>query len=265
LSKAPLIYLKRIYKINPNDKDNNDELKNAVNENDKFCEKYYKQAQKYYNTYEYEKALALFKNVTNIGCYYQDSASIMIEKIAKSIAARKDKRGVFTYEFGFNNFNNPNLLLPIGFQIGSYNTKKGGFYWSLSTNTQIFSAMIKDYPKSVKGNFSTTIGGTFRPIPAKYDKVPIWLHLGAGYSLMSNFIYKNSAGEMVNYNGETLTDETLKFKPYHAIPFEAGITIKIWHFVVRYTFQYRLWFDKDKDIRSTLEPYIHKFGFGFCW
>jgi len=260
-----IVYYKKILKDNENDVINRQKLRDAEYKNVEFCNKYFKQAEKYYYYHEYEKALALFENVTKIGCYYQDSASYMIQKVEKALAARKDKRGVFTYEFGFNTFKKPDLLLPIGFQIGSYNTKKAGFYWSLFANSQIFNSMRKNYPKSIKGNFGSTIGITFRPIPAKHDKIPIWLHLGAGYSLMSNFRYKNATGNEVNYNGETLTDEMLKFKPYHAVPFEAGVTIKIWYFVVRYTFQYRLWFVADKDVRSTLDPYIHKFGIGFCW
>jgi len=252
---------RKIRTLNPKDEINNKKLDDVNAQNVQFCEKYFKQAQKFYNYHEYEKALILFKNVSDIGCYYQDSANYMISMVKRAIAADKDKRGVFTYEIGFN----ASTLLPIGFQIGSYNTKKAGFYWSFFSNPQIFYAMRPNYPKSIAGSVGSTIGITFRPIPKKYDKVPIWFHLGVGYALMSNFKYQNAAGNTVNYNGETLTDQKLTFSPYHAIPFEAGITVKIWYFVLRYTFQYRFWFVADKNTCPMCEPYIHKIGFGFCW
>jgi len=266
-SEASIFYSK-IYQLNPRDENNNKKWSEAENQNDQFCRKYFEQAHKYYYYHEYEKALILFRNVSYNNCIFKDSADVMISKIAKTMAAHKDKREVFTYELGLSSFLNPDLLLPIGFQIGTYNTKKTGFYWSVFANSQIINAMSKKYPKSIKGNFGSTIGITFRPIPTKYDKIPVWLHLGVGYSLMSNFVYEeeDADGNTINYNGET-TDQKLKFKPYHAIPFEVGTTVKIWYFVLRYTFQYRVWFptDTDTDIPAMCEPYIHKVGIGFCW
>jgi tetratricopeptide (TPR) repeat protein len=257
------VYYNKIYSANQNDEKNVKKMRLTSIKNNEFCKKYIQQAGKYYYTQEYEKALIMYEKLTNGDCFYKDSAVNMVKKVEKAISARNDKRGVFTYEFGFSN--HLEFKLPIGFQIGSYNTKKAGFYWSVFANPEIFETFRNNYPKTINGNIGTTMGFTFRPISRKpkYDKVPIWLHLGAGYSLMSHYQHKNESGSIVDYNGGNIENIDLTFKPYHIVPFEAGMTVKIWDFVLRYTFQYR--FATYTKAQDYIYPDIHKVGIGFCW
>jgi hypothetical protein len=80
---------------------------------------------------------------------------------------------------------------------------------------------------------------------------------------MGAYHYEDISGEEMRYEGGDLPDSKLKLMPYHVIPFEAGILVKIVRVAIRYTFQYR--FAIDLETQKYVNPFMHNFGIGICF
>jgi tetratricopeptide (TPR) repeat protein len=228
------------------------------------CNKCLITADKYHKEGEYDRAMEIYQRAINQDCNNKKDFLAKIDEVKKRIESRKNKYRVFTYELGLNKLENPDLMLPISFSTGKYLDYKVGGYFTFVTNPAFFNMLRSDYSKAMQADIGISFGMNFRPIKPKITKyVPLWLHFGTGYTFMGAYVYKDASGEDIRYDGGDLPDAKLKVVPYHAIPFETGVLIKIKRLALRYTFQYR--FATELDTREYMSPYVHSFGIGICY
>jgi tetratricopeptide (TPR) repeat protein len=229
---------------NPNDHITNRKRKETNNKLEEWLYRYTNRANLYFVNHEYEKAQLLYQIVAKESYDNQILHNNTIDRldlIKQKLEDIKFKSTVFNYEFGFNKISHTDIVLPIGFSWGGYRDKRGGFYFSLRTNTDLFEAIRQNYEKAARPDISITMGGSVRPVKNKY--VPVWLFFGTG-------------GIMV----ATCAD---KFDPYFAMPFETGILIKYKRLAVRYTFQYRYAFQSEHI--DYIGKMIHFVGIGIAY
>jgi tetratricopeptide (TPR) repeat protein len=260
-AKASRFYDK-VHTINPADETTNAKRKQALEKREYYCEQYFKKAKYYLDELEYDKAEQMLRKNVLSGCVNREISAAYIDTVNFIIQKKKDRTTAFTYQLGINQFENPDFVLPLSFSVGSYKTKKGGGYFTFFSNPAFFNMLRKEYAKAVQGNIGFTTGGTFRP-EKRY--VPLWIHIGAGYSLSNAYTYASENSENEIYYGGNSLETEMKKVFYHAVPLEAGILLKINWFVVRYTFQYRFAITNDNKIKDYVSPYIHSFGIGVCW
>jgi tetratricopeptide (TPR) repeat protein len=236
----------------------------AVQKQLAYCGKYEQAAYRYFKEYEYDKALELYKKAVDQNCYNKYGCQAQIDTINKIIDSQRKLYKVLTYEFGVSKSGNPKLNLPISLSIGKYPDYKTGGYFSFATNPAFFNMLRSDYSKAVQSNFGVSFGFNLRPVKPKYSKYfPVWLFFGTGYTFRGAYHYTDAGDENMRYEGGDLPEKALKLKPYHAVPFETGLLLKIKRIALRYTFQYR--FAIKLDTQEYVNPYIHSFGIGFCY
>jgi tetratricopeptide (TPR) repeat protein len=256
-------YYTKVLAENPSDHPTVAKRDAAIKKQLEYCEKCEKTAYRYYKEHEYDKALELYQRVVDQICNNKARNQAKIDTIKIMIDNQKSRHRVFTYEYGIGNADNLNLKLPISLSTGKYYDNRAGSYFTFATNPAFFS-MLSDYSKAVQADIGISFGVNFRPIKPRVTKyVPVWLFFGTGYTFMGAYHYTNADNENVRYEGGDLPDAELKFKPYHAVPFESGLLVKIKMLVLRYTFQYRL--ATKLDTREYMNPYINSFGIGVCF
>ncbi|MDR1791824.1 MAG: hypothetical protein LBR36_00045 [Bacteroidales bacterium] len=258
------LYYGKIQTINSLDKKASAKYREMTRQISYYCQKYFHRAEFFFKHKEFEKAQILYKRMLEMDCSgKKDTCLQKLQDCEKELKGDKLLEGVFTYEFGISRHQKPYLMLPIGIHLGKYRNHGAGVYWSLTTNTEFFNMLLKDYPKAVRADIGMQLGLNVRLVPKEVTKYfPVWLHFGAGYHLMGAFTYKNADEEEIRYEGGDLSAEKLKAVPYHVPIAEAGMTVKITRLVLRYTFSYRI---TNEEKRNYVQPFMHSVGIGVCW
>jgi tetratricopeptide (TPR) repeat protein len=260
-------YYWKVVSINPFDQHTVSKRDIALKKQLEHCSKCQATADKYYMEHEYDNALAIYQRAMDQNCSAGAESEARIEEVKKIIDSHKNKYQVFTYEFGTGKSDNPglsSLQLPISFSTGKYMDYKWAGYFSFASNPAFFNMLRSDYSKAVQSDIGISFGLNFRPVkPDQTKYVPVWFFFGTGYTFMGAYHYSDASGEEVRYEGGDLPETELKRVPYHAIPFEAGLLLKIKWLALRYTFQYR--FATKLDTREYMNPFVNSFGVGLCF
>jgi tetratricopeptide (TPR) repeat protein len=257
-------YYNKVLLENPSDHPTIVKIDAAMQKQLAYCDKCEKAAYRYYREHEYDKALELYQRIANQICNNNANNQAKVDTIKIIIDSQKNKYRVFTYEFGVSKFRSPNLSLPISFSTGKYLNYKMGGYFSFATNPAFFNMLRSDYTNAVQGSAGISFGMNLRPVKPRVTKyVPLWLFWGTGYTFMGAYHYKNASDEDVRFEGGKLPDAKLNLRAYHAVPFEAGLLLKVKWLVLRYTFQYR--FAIKIDTQEYINPYMHSLGIGICY
>ncbi len=248
----------KILQLNPLDENastRRNECKQMYNTD---CKKYFDMAEIYKEDGEYEKALELYQKVLDANCTNALLASEEVKNIRLLLQSRRQRSHVLLYEYS--------KTAPVGISYGSYKNKKTGRYFNFTLHPDLFFAIRNDFDKCRKAEFSITpLGWTVNPV----HKYPYcWIVFGLGYTGVCR--YETEDGEIYQpgsfvegAEGEDETVDEPKFKVYSAISPELGITLKVWHFAIRYTFQYR--FAVSKKYADVIDEQRHAIGVGFCF
>jgi len=221
------------------------------------CKVYYDGAELHFSNGDYAEAKKLYEMVVAMSCPKSTEASVRLVDIQKIEYDRSKRIQVIAYEFSPS----PSVIgnLPhypadpiktqalIGLTVGAYKEKKFSGYFSLRFTPSIFPALQKDYDNSLRSEFDVSAGWTTMKL-----QIPVWGFFGIGYTGVSSWDY------------EDLTEEgNPTFRLHSAISPEIGILGKIGPLALRYTFQYRFPFDKDR--QDFIGQLRNVFGIGICF
>lgn len=252
-------YYGKILLLNPSDENASNKRNESMRLYNTDCKKYYDMAEVYREDGEYEKALELYQKIVDSNCNLALLASEQVKSIKLLLQSRRQRSNVLVYEYSMN--------APVGISYGSYKNKRFGRYFNINFHPDIFYAIRNDYDKCTDAEFSITpLGWTINPV----HKYPYcWIVFGLGYTGVCRYETENGEiyqpGTYIEPEDQPAipTGDEPKFALYSAISPEIGLAVKIWHFAVRYTFQYRFALSKDYDDR--VDATRHSIGVGFCF
>jgi len=259
-------YYNKIIKYNFQDQYALNRSKECAKKYDQHCLDCFSKAEVYFSTGEYRQAKILYDKVIKQNCDQKFTANSRLKEMKVDSIKRLDQSTVFTYEYANN--------VPIGFSIGSYKNKKGGFFITFKSNTAFFNMIRSQHKKGMRHEANLSAGGNFRPVKNKY--VPVWINIGLGYTGIGDYysydiIMEGGAAKKIDVlftGGELPEDYRHIFK--HAISPEIGLLGKIpfgpkssVSLALRYTFQYRIALEVAS--QDYMKPVAHGFGIGICF
>lgn len=235
-----------ILKLNPNDAYVRNKIRECTNAHANDCSSYYQMAEDMYKIGEFESAKEYYNKVIDSDCSFKSMAVSKLLMVEKRLQTTKNKERFLTYEYHKD--------VPIGLSFGKCKNKGTGGFFTLRTNSDAIK-LIRDEPSlDLLPEVNVSFGWTLKVV------APVWLFFGPGYTGMGYYNLRESAiGKAEN----ELEKDDYSFKLRSAISPEAGVIVKLWHFNLKYSFQYRYALDSaDEEHIKDMRHYI---GVGFCW
>lgn len=236
----------QILKLNPSDTYVEKKAQECSIAHANDCMSYYQMAEDMYNKGELESAKEYYTKVIDSDCNFKSMATSKLLMVEKMLQTEKNKERFLTYEYHKD--------VPIGFSFGKCKNKGSGGFFSLRTNSNTIKLMRNEPSLDLFPEVNVSFGWT-RKIVA-----PVWIFFGPGYTGMGSYSLRESA---IGKAETELENKDYSFKWRNAISPEIGLILKLWHFNLKYSFQYRFALDSaDEDYIGEMRHYI---GVGFCW
>ena len=232
--KAALDSYQKIIIYNSDDQYANGKIKEALDKYAESCNSYFNLAENYFNEGKYDDAIKFYDLVLTQSCSHSDLATSKLAEIKKIRQNSNPREKIILYEIAGN--------APFGISAGKYEKTRISGYFSIRTNMYFFKGMSSSNKKEGKPEINISVGAT----KMVYDRT--FVFAGIGYTGVGDW-YKKS------------DDNTMRLHP--AISPEVGVLYKIGPVALRYTFQYRVAFEKD------YHDYIGRIkniaGIGYCF
>lgn len=235
-----------ILKLNPGDAYVISKAQECVTAHGNNCTSFYNMAEEMYNEGDFETAKEYYNKVIDADCSFSSMATTKLLMVERKLKTKKFKARFFTYEFHKD--------APIGFTVGKCNNRGSGGFFSLRINTNTLELMRNEPSVDLVPEANVSFGWTHKIV------APVWFFIGPGYTGVGTYKIRESA---VDKDVESLGNKDYSFKWHSAISPEAGIIVKLWHFNIKYSFQYRYALKSaDEDLIDEMRHYV---GIGFCW
>lgn len=231
----------RAMRYNPLDENFTTKYSDCSSLLDGACERYLSLGDAFFAKKEYADAIEMYRKVEDRRCDQAASALVNRLRAEELLKRKKNYDRYFGLEFG-------KLL---GVTIATYRSTTGG-YFTFKANSELFRLAQSDRRIDDHAAAEMNFGWTF-PVytPQKDIFRGVWLHAGLGGAVANQF--------KENEDDNSKLDMECGFA---ATP-EAGVVVKIWHFALRVTAQYRFVFDEKYD--DLFGPRRLSIGIGYCW
>lgn len=234
-------YFTQAMRYNPNDVDFQNQFRNIGSLEEEKCMRYLSAGDEFFAKKEYEDAIEMYKKVEERNCEEAADALVRRMQAERQLIRKNNFDRYFGCEFG----------KTLGVTFATCRRTTGG-YFTIKANSELFKIAQSKRRIEDHASVEMSFGWTF-PIyaPKKNYFRGVWFDAGIGGAAVNQF--------SVNETDESKLDLEFGFA---ATP-EAALMVKVWHFAVRATAQYRFIFnEKYDDLIGPRRLYV---GVGYCW